>query len=154
MATEFQLGDNALRTERERHERTDAGLGHNESRTGSNTTAKGIAGSESTTGAAESWPVPNTWKTSMSFPFAFVVTISCEPSGVKATCPGVVVNWGVSVGIKVERPVEPRDRHNGAEDDPVALHRTAVLGIEDIDEIAVHGDADGKAPPEGESPSV
>jgi hypothetical protein len=36
----------------------------------------------------------------MSLPLFLVVTMSWLPSGVKATCPGVLVNCGVSVGSR------------------------------------------------------
>ena len=55
---------------------------------------KGTApGSAFTTGEGESWPNRPTPNTSMSLPLAFVVTISFEPSGEKATWPGVLMNW-------------------------------------------------------------
>src|SRR3954452_14693288 len=72
-------------------------LGPVSARTGrpaeSKSTPNGTApGSLLTTGCAEGAPVRLTEKTSTAFVLAFVVTRSCDPSGVNATWPGVCVN--------------------------------------------------------------
>ena len=85
----------------------------------------------------------------MSFPFALVVTTSCEPSGVNATCPGVWVNCGGRARVEAEGTIRAEDGHHEAEHDPVALHRPSVLGVEHVDEITVHSHAHRDAPPEG-----
>ena len=67
----------------------------------SNSTAKGTApGSDVTTGVVEGSPNPSTPNTSTELVLPFVVTTSFEPSGVKATWPGVWVNSGVAVGSR------------------------------------------------------
>jgi hypothetical protein len=43
----------------------------------------------------------------MSLPLFLVVTMSWLPSGVKATCPGVLVNCGVSFGSRPSARCEP-----------------------------------------------
>ena len=63
-------------------------------------TANGtVFGSEFTTGVSDSRPFGATVNTSRAFVEAFVVTMTCEPSGVNAICPGVCVNCDVSVGV-------------------------------------------------------
>src|SRR5271155_331104 len=75
---------------------------------GSNVTPKGtVPGSELTTGVGDSCPNAPTRKTSMSLPFSLVVTIRLEPSGEKATWPGVFVNCGVAAGFKPSGRLDP-----------------------------------------------
>ena len=66
-----------------------------------------MPGSEFTTGLRDRRPPACTAKTSMSLPFALVVTISCDPAGENATCPGVLVNCGVAVGSRPSGRFDP-----------------------------------------------
>ena len=66
-----------------------------------------VPGSEFTTGWADSRPPDPTPNTSMSLPLALVVTMSWRPSGVNATCPGVLVNCGVAVGSRPSARPDP-----------------------------------------------
>ena len=59
-----------------------------------------LPGSAVTAGVADSPPEKPMVNTSMSLPLPLVVTISRDPSWVNATCPGVWVNSGVSVGSR------------------------------------------------------
>ena len=66
----------------------------------------------------------------------------------KATCPGVVVNWGVAVRVQAERAVRAGQRGQEAAEDPVALDRAAVQRVEHVDQVAVGGHVDRDVPPE------
>ena len=83
----------------------------------------------------------------MSFPFALVVTINWVPSGEKATCPGVLVNWGVAAGFRPRARVDPTKGEQTAKGHRVALDRAAVLCVEHVDQVAVHGHADWERAP-------
>src|SRR5436190_1486495 len=90
-------------------------------------TANGtVPGSELTTGESDSRPLGCTANTSIALVAALVVTISWVPSGEKATCPGVCVNWLVSVGIV--SPSERRDPSIGWSFQPAA-ESTGVVGV-------------------------
>ena len=74
----------------------------------SNATANGTSpGRELTVGDAESRPSARTENTSTSFVEPFVVTSSCDPSGVNATCPGVAVNCDAAVVPRLSARFEP-----------------------------------------------
>ena len=77
-------------------------------------------------------------------PFAFVVTISFEPSGEKAAWPGVFTNSGVAAAFRPSCLVEPRQRQQMVEEDAVALQRAAVPGVQDVDDAVADCDADGE----------
>ena len=84
-------------------------------------------------------PTPNT---SMPLPLALVVTISWDPSGEKATWPGVLVNWLSFDGIARFRfRYDPGSGKQVAEEAHVALDAPAVQGVEHVDEVPVHGHA-------------
>ncbi len=95
------------------------------------------------TRAGRTDPTPNT---SMSLPLAFVVTISFEPSGEKATWPGCVDELGRGGRVETQGAVRSREREEVAEEAHEALDGAPVLGVEDVDEIAVDGDADRERP--------
>src|SRR6185437_7033315 len=74
----------------------------------SKSTANGTAsGSELTTGVLAGAPLPATAKTSTALVLLFVVTTSFDPSGVKATWPGVWVNSGVAFGSRPSGRFQP-----------------------------------------------
>ena len=87
---------------------------------------------------------PGTPNTSMALLLALVVTISWDPSGENATCPGVWMNWACrQVGDR--GPVRSRDRRGAGRRFPYP-DRSAVLGIEDVDELAGDGHAHREGP--------
>ena len=82
----------------------------------------------------------------MSLPLALVVTMSWEPSGENATCPGVLTNCGVAVGLSPRARFEPGSGTRSAEGHEVALDRAAVQGVQHVDQVAVDGHADREGP--------
>ena len=102
-------GDRPVGGEGEGGQCVGAGLGHHqvaggvEGDTEGNRSGLGVHHRMSVRQPAEG-PTPNT---SMSLPLALVVTISWDPLGEKATCPGVLVNWGVAVGFRPSGRVDP-----------------------------------------------
>ena len=110
---------------------------------GSKAIANGtVPGSLFTVALADRSPPKPTPNTSMALPLPLVVTTSWPPSGVKATCPGVVVNCGVAFGSRPSARCEPGMRNQEAAEDPVALHGTAVQRVEHVHQVAVDGHAD------------
>ena len=74
---------------------------------GSKAIANGtVPGSAFTVGLADRRPPKPTPNTSMSLPLPLVVTTTWAPSGVNATCPGVV-NCGVAFGSRPSARREP-----------------------------------------------
>ena len=71
----------------------------------SKVTAKGTVPGSAFTTALDSVPKNPTRNTSMLLPFAFVVTMSCVPSGENATCPGVFTNSGRRGPVEAEGAV-------------------------------------------------
>ncbi len=101
--------------------------------------AKGTApGSEFTTGVGDSSPKRPTPNTSMSLPLALVVTISLEPSGREGDLTRCVRELRRCRRIETQGSVRSREGEEVTEEVHVALDRSTVLGVEDVDEAAVH----------------